>query len=74
MELQITPELEVKLAQSAARQGRKPGDVVEEALAQYLEEEDRLIEAVKRGEESFAHGEFLTHEQVGQQLERFLKR
>jgi hypothetical protein len=30
MELQITPEFEAKLARSGARQGRKPGNIVEE--------------------------------------------
>ena len=29
--------------------------------------------AVKRGEEALQRGEYLTHEQVGQRLQRFLK-
>jgi predicted transcriptional regulator len=28
---------------------------------------------VKRGEEALQRGEYLTHEQVGQRLQRFLK-
>jgi predicted transcriptional regulator len=73
MELSFTPELEEKLAQSAARVGRRPDDLVKEVLAQYFEEEARFVEAVKRGEDALQRGEFLTHEQVGKRLERFLK-
>jgi len=73
MEVSFTPELEEKLTQSAARLGRRPNDLIQEVLAQYFEEEARFIEAVKRGEDELERGEFLTHEQVGKRLERFLK-
>ena len=73
MEVSVTPELEEKLAQSAARVGRRPGDLVQEVVAQYVEEEARFIEAVKRGEDALERGEFLTHEEVGKRLERFLR-
>jgi predicted transcriptional regulator len=73
MEVSFTPELEEKLTQSAARLGRRPDDLVQEVLAQYFEEEARFIEAVRRGEEALDRGEFLTHEQVGQRLERLLR-
>lgn len=73
MEVSFTPELEEKLAQSAARVGRRPGDLVQEVVAQYFEEEARFIEAVKRGEDALERGEFLTHEEVGKRLERFLR-
>jgi hypothetical protein len=36
-------------------------------------EEARLVEAVHRGEEALQRGEYLTHEQVGQRLQRFLE-
>ena len=39
----------------------------------FFEEEARFVDAVKRGEDSFTRGEFLTHEQVGQRLQRFLR-
>jgi predicted transcriptional regulator len=67
------PELEEKLAQSAAKQGRRPDDLVVEVLAQHFEEEARFMEAVKLGEEALQRGEFLMHQQVGERLERFLK-
>jgi predicted transcriptional regulator len=73
MEVHVTPELEAKLTHAAVEQGRNPDDLVQEVLTRYFEEEDRLIEAVKRGEEAFERDEYLTHEQVGQRLERFLR-
>jgi hypothetical protein len=38
------------------------------------EDEARFVEAVKRGEEALQRGESLSHEQVGQRLQRFLER
>jgi predicted transcriptional regulator len=62
-----------KLANSAARQGRNPADLVQEVLASYFEEEGRFLEAVKRGEDALRRGEYLTQEQIGQRLRRFLQ-
>ncbi|MDR3702166.1 MAG: hypothetical protein P4L56_21145 [Candidatus Sulfopaludibacter sp.] len=73
MEVQVTGELEAKLTHSAARQGRDPSDLVQDVLARYFEEETRLVEAMKRGEDALQRGDYLTHEQVGQRLKRFLQ-
>ncbi len=73
MELHVTGELEAKLTHSAAKQGRQPDALVQDVLTHYFEEEARFVEAVKRGEEAFERGQYLTHEQVGQRLQRFLK-
>jgi hypothetical protein len=42
-------------------------------LASYFEEEGRFLEAVKRGEDALRRGEYLTQEQIGQRLRRFLQ-
>ncbi|MGA2736381.1 MAG: hypothetical protein ABSG65_02900 [Bryobacteraceae bacterium] len=73
MEVHVTGELEAKLAASAALQGCSPDQLVVHALTRYFEEEARFVEAVKRGEGAFQRGEYLTHEQVGQRLLRFLQ-
>ena len=73
MEVLFTPELEAKLARSATQQGRNPGELVQQVVARYFDEESRFIDAVNRGENALLQGEYLTHEQVGQRLERFLK-
>lgn len=74
MQVHFTPELEAKLTQSAAQQGRNPDELVQEVMAQYFEEANCFVDAVNRGEEALERGEYLTHEQVGQRLERFLRR
>jgi predicted transcriptional regulator len=73
MEVHFAPEIEKKLAQSAAKQGRNPDELVQEVVARHLDEESRFLEAVNRGEDAIQRGEYLTHEQVGQRLERFLR-
>lgn len=73
MEVIFTPELEAKLARSAAQQGRNPDELVQQVVARYIDEECRFADAVNRGEQALMHGEYLTHEQVGRRLERFLQ-
>jgi len=73
MEVHFTPEQEAKLAESAAQQGRNPDELVRQVVARYFHEESRFVDAVKRGEEALQQGAYLTHEQVGKRLERFLK-
>ncbi len=75
MEVHVTPELEAKLnTRSAAQEGPKPHEeLAREILAQYFDEEARFVEAVKRGEAALQRGEYLTHEQAGQRLQRFLQ-
>jgi predicted transcriptional regulator len=70
MEVNFTENLEKKLAQSAAQQGINPDELVQEVVARHFDEERRFIEAVNRGEAALQRGEYLTHEQVGQRLER----
>jgi predicted transcriptional regulator len=72
MEIHFTPEIAAKLTHSAAEKGRNPDEFVQDVLAQYLEDEARFIEAVKRGENALQRGDYLTHEEVGKRLERFL--
>jgi predicted transcriptional regulator len=73
MEVHFPPELEAKLTHSAARQGRNPDEFVQDVVSRYFDEETRFIEAVERGEEALQRGEYLTHEEVGQRLQRFLQ-
>ena len=74
MGIHITlPELEARLTRTAAQQGRPPDELVQDVLAQYFDEETRFVAAVQRGDASFRRGEYLTHEEVGQRLQRFLQ-
>ena len=73
MEVHVTGELESKLTDIAAKQGRNPDDLVQDVLTRYFEEEARFAEAVRRGEGALERGEYLTHEEVGDRLQRFLQ-
>jgi len=73
MEVNLGPELEAKIVHSAAKLGRNPVELVQDVLTRYFEQEARFIEAVRRGEESFERDGYLTHEQVGERLQRFLQ-
>jgi predicted transcriptional regulator len=42
-------------------------------VAEYFDEELRFADAVQRGEDALARGEYLTHEQVGERLDRLLR-
>jgi len=50
MEVHLAPEIEEKLARSAAQQGRNPSEVVEEVVVQHFaqefDEKRRFVEAV----------------------------
>ncbi|MGH9585259.1 MAG: CopG family ribbon-helix-helix protein [Bryobacteraceae bacterium] len=72
MEAHFDPDLQARLVQRATQQGRDADEVVQDLVARCFEEEDRFVEAVKRGEAALDRGEFLTHEQVGARLRRFL--
>lgn len=73
MEVHFNPDLQARLTQRATQQGRNLDETVQDVVARYFEEEDRFIDAVKRGEAALERGEFLTHEQVGERLGRFLQ-
>ena len=73
MEVHFTPKLEAKLTNSAAQQGSNADELAQGIVARYFDEEVRFIEAVKRGEAALQRGEYLTHDQVGERLQRFLR-
>lgn len=72
MEVRFSAELEARLTHLAAQQGRTPEELVQEFVSRGLDENACFIEAVKRGEEALGRGEYLTHEQMGRRLARFL--
>jgi len=72
MEVPFTPDLEAKIADTAAQQGRAPADVVQELVARYFNEDSHYLEAVRLGDEALDRGEYLTHDEVGRRLHRFL--
>jgi predicted transcriptional regulator len=73
MKVHFKPDLQARLKRRATEEGRNLDETVQDVVTRYFEEEDRFIEAVKRGEAALERGEFLTHEEVGDRLRRFLQ-
>ena len=73
MEVHLTPEQQHLLAELAAQRGRDADALAQEAISRYLAEEARFVEAVKLGEAALERGEYLTHEQVGERLDRLFR-
>jgi predicted transcriptional regulator len=70
MEVHLTPEQQHQLTELAKHRGRDADTLASEAITRYLAEEARFAEAVKLGQAALQRGEYLTHEQVGERLDR----
>ena len=70
MEVYFTPEQEAQLSAIASRTGRDPEELVRETVTGLLEDEAEFVESVRKGFASLDRGEYLTHEEVGQRIER----
>ena len=53
------PDLEARLSLRASQQGRNTDEVLQDVVARYFEEQNRFIEAVKRGEAALERSEYL---------------
>jgi len=73
MDVHLTAEQEARLAELAARDGRQASDLATEAVARYLDEEQRFADAVKRGIAAADRGEFIPSDEVWARVERVLK-
>ena len=70
MSITTTPELEAQLVQIAQRTGRTVQDVANEMLEEGIKYDRWFADKVATGRNQLARGEFLTHEEVGQRIER----
>jgi len=73
MQLHLTPEQEARLVELAARDGRSPDQLLQDALDRFFEADADFVEAVKKGLASLDRGEGLTHEEVGARIERLFQ-
>jgi predicted transcriptional regulator len=73
MEVHFSPEVEARLVDSAAKLGRNTDELLQDVVVRHFESEPRFVEMVEHGEEQLRRGEYLTHEQVGERLSRFLR-
>jgi predicted transcriptional regulator len=73
MEVPLQPEKEAQLAQIAAQRGLKTGELAQQVLSHYLDDDTRFVEAVNLGLAAAAHGDFVEHDEVGKKLKEILR-
>lgn len=73
MDVHFTPEEEARLVDIASRTGKDADALVHEAVSLLLTENSKFLEAVEAGFSALDRGEFVTHEEVGQRLERIFR-
>lgn len=72
MEVHLSPEVQAKLNRLAAAQGRDTEALAQEAIARFVDHDEWFIREVEKGLASADRGELLTHEEVGERLERLI--
>jgi predicted transcriptional regulator len=73
MEISLTPDLEAKLSRIASETGKGPNQVVEELVADYVDHDEWFRREVQKGVASLDAGRFVSHEDVGRQIEKILR-
>jgi predicted transcriptional regulator len=73
MEISLAPELEAKLTRIASEAGKAADQVVQELVASYLDHDEWFRQEVGKGLASLDGGKFVSHEDVGRQIERILR-
>jgi predicted transcriptional regulator len=73
MEISLAPELEARLTRIASEAGKAANQVVQELVADYLEHDEWFKREVQKGMDSLDGRKFVSHEEVGRQIERILR-
>ena len=72
MDINLSPDLQIKLAKMAAARGRDPETLAAEAIERFIDYDQWFIDEVEKGLGQIERGEVLTHEEVGARLEKLL--
>jgi predicted transcriptional regulator len=70
MDVQLSPDVEAEITRRATSAGKTPGEVIQELIATVLADEPRFLAALEVGFAELDAGQFVTHEEVGQRIER----
>ncbi|MGH9740862.1 MAG: CopG family ribbon-helix-helix protein [Candidatus Acidiferrum sp.] len=72
MEVELTAELQAKLEEVAAQQGRDAQSLVREAVERLVDYDKWFVREVEKGLAQVERGEVLEHEEVGARMEKLL--
>ena len=70
MEVRFPPDKEARLQETAARVGKEPSQLIEEAVDRMLAYDARFVEAVEVGRAAARRGDLLDHEEVVESIEQ----
>ncbi len=70
MEIQLTPDLEAKLARLSAERGRDTQALVREAVERLVDYEEWFLRQVEQGLAAADRDEFVEHEDIGKMINR----
>jgi predicted transcriptional regulator len=73
MEVHLSPDREARLQEFAARAGKEPSQLVEEAVDRMLEYDARFVEAVEVGRAAARRGDLLEHDEVVERIEQIFR-
>ena len=73
MEISLAPDLEARLARIASEAGKAANQVVQELVTDFLDHDEWFKREVRKGLASLDSGKSVSHEEVGQQIERILR-
>lgn len=72
MEVKLTRELQAKLEEAAAQQGRDAESLVQEAVQRLVDYDAWFVREVEKGLAEIERGEVLEHDEVGARLEQLI--
>jgi len=73
MEVHFSPDLQTKLNRVAAENSSDTDAYVQQLVEHYLDHDAWFRQNVKKGLEQLDRGEYLTHEAVGERIERMFR-
>jgi predicted transcriptional regulator len=73
MEVNLSPELQAKLAHIAAENNSGAEEYVRQLVEHYLDHDAGFCQKVKTGLEQLDQQEFVTHEEIGARLDQLLR-
>ena len=70
MEVQLTPDLEAKLAQLASKSGRDKQVLAREAIQRLVDHDEWFVREVEKGLEAADRGELIEHDEIRKLIDR----
>ncbi len=70
MEINLTPDLEARIARLAVEQGRDANALVQEAVERFVNYDRWFVREVERGLAAAERDAFIEHEEIGKLIDR----